>query len=55
MISQINASDAEEFPMDPDLFNMLQMADSLWQITEGSFDPTIKPYGISGILGAILP
>lgn len=43
MISQINASDAEEFPMDPDLFNMLQMADSLWQITEGSFDPTIKP------------
>lgn len=43
MISKMNNSLEDEFPMDPDLFNMLQIADSLWHITDGRFDPTIKP------------
>jgi thiamine biosynthesis lipoprotein len=43
MISKINMSSETEFEMDPDLFNLLQLADSLWQISDGNFDPTIKP------------
>lgn len=43
MLAKINSSDEERFVMDPDLYAMLVIADSLWQITEGSFDPTIKP------------
>jgi thiamine biosynthesis lipoprotein len=43
MISKINNSLEEDFPMDDDLFSILQMADSLWQISGGSFDPSIKP------------
>lgn len=43
LISQINSSPNETFTMDPDLFSLLQLSDSLWQITDGAFDPTIKP------------
>jgi FAD:protein FMN transferase len=43
LIAEINSSEEETFPMDPDIFALLQLSDSLWQMTEGSFDPTIKP------------
>lgn len=43
MIAQINSSSEEYFDMDPDLYELLVIADSLWQMTAGSFDPTIKP------------
>ncbi|MCB5251872.1 MAG: FAD:protein FMN transferase [Candidatus Cloacimonadaceae bacterium] len=43
MITQINSSSEEHFDMDPDLYELLVIADSLWQMTDGAFDPTIKP------------
>ncbi len=43
LLAQINSSEEEYFEMEPDLYAMLVIADSLWQMTEGSFDPTIKP------------
>ncbi|MDD4687054.1 MAG: FAD:protein FMN transferase [Candidatus Cloacimonetes bacterium] len=43
LIYRINNSEMEEFPMDDDLYSLLQLADSLWQLTQGSYDPTIKP------------
>ncbi len=43
LISHINSSPDETFDMDLDLFSLLQLSDSLWQMTDGSFDPTIKP------------
>lgn len=42
-ISKINHSDAEEFDMQPELYDMLVIADSLYRLTNGSFDITIKP------------
>lgn len=42
-ISSINNSSATEFPMDEDLYAMLVIADSLYRITDGAFDVTIKP------------
>jgi len=42
-ISRINNSDDEEFQMDSDLYEMLVIADSLYRITDGAFDITIKP------------
>jgi thiamine biosynthesis lipoprotein len=29
--------------MDPDIYNLLVIADSLYKMTDGAFDPTIKP------------
>ncbi|MDD2230876.1 MAG: FAD:protein FMN transferase, partial [Candidatus Cloacimonetes bacterium] len=43
MLAMINSSEEELFEMDPDLYELLVIADSLWQMTDGSFDPTIKP------------
>ena len=43
MLAKINSSEEEHFEMDPDLYELLVIADSLWQMTEGAFDPTIKP------------
>ena len=42
-ISQINSSEQELFPMHPELYEMLVIADSLYQLTGGAFDVTIKP------------
>lgn len=42
-ISKINNSQEFTFPMDDDLYNLLVIADSLWRITDGAFDITIKP------------
>jgi FAD:protein FMN transferase len=42
-ISSINNSEATEFPMDEDLYAMLVIADSLYRVTDGAFDITIKP------------
>jgi thiamine biosynthesis lipoprotein len=43
LLAKINSSEEEHFVMDPDLYELLVIADSLWQMTDGSFDPTIKP------------
>lgn len=43
MIWQINNSDNEKHPMDADLFAMLVIADSLYQLSGAAFDITIKP------------
>ncbi|MDD2424152.1 MAG: FAD:protein FMN transferase, partial [Candidatus Cloacimonetes bacterium] len=43
LLAMINSSEEEHFDMDPDLYELLVIADSLWQMTGGSFDPTIKP------------
>lgn len=43
MIAQMNSSSEEVFPMDPDLYEMLIIADSLYRLTDGAFDITIKP------------
>lgn len=42
-ISSINSAQSEEFPMDADLYAMLCIADSLYHVTGGTFDITIKP------------
>ena len=43
LISRINLSDEEDFPMDPDIFELLKISEKLYNITNGAFDPTIKP------------
>jgi len=43
LVSKINESSRTSFPMDPDIYQMLIIADSLYTLTEGSFDVTIKP------------
>jgi thiamine biosynthesis lipoprotein len=42
-ISQLNRSESPDFPMDPDVYQILVIADSLYRMTGGAFDPTIKP------------
>lgn len=42
-IYRINNSDQEEFDMRPELYDMLVIADSLYRLTDGAFDITIKP------------
>lgn len=42
-ISRLNASTSYSFPMDPDAYEILNIADSLYTMTGGSFDVTIKP------------
>jgi len=39
----LNNSDQVDFPMDPDVYQLLVIADSLYRMTDGNFDPTIKP------------
>lgn len=43
LIAQINDSSDDVFPMDPDLYNLLVVSDSLYKMSDGSFDPSIKP------------
>ncbi len=43
LISQINSSSKDEFAMDPDIYELLKLSEQLWQMTDGAFDPTIKP------------
>lgn len=43
LIWNINNSDTDTFEMDADLYNMLAIADSLYKISNGAFDITIKP------------
>lgn len=43
LISRINNSDEEQFEMDKDIYQLLVMAQKLYELTDGSFDATIKP------------
>jgi thiamine biosynthesis lipoprotein len=43
LISQINSSEEEHFEMDPDIYELLKISEELYDLSEGSFDPTIKP------------
>lgn len=40
---KINHSEQESFPMDPDVYNMLVIADSMFKISHGMLDVTIGP------------
>lgn len=40
-IWNVNHSDATEFPMNPDVYAMLVVADSLYKVTDGRYDLTI--------------
>ncbi|PKN72147.1 MAG: FAD:protein FMN transferase [Candidatus Cloacimonetes bacterium HGW-Cloacimonetes-3] len=42
-LSKVNNSMETSFPMDDDIYEMLVIADSLYKMTGGAFDPTIKP------------
>lgn len=42
-VSKVNNSPDWYFPMDTDVYEMLVLADSLYKLSEGAFDPTIKP------------
>lgn len=42
-VYQINNSDKQEHPMDADAFALLSIADSLYHMTGGKFDISIKP------------
>ncbi|MDD2230480.1 MAG: FAD:protein FMN transferase [Candidatus Cloacimonetes bacterium] len=41
--SKVNNSTETQFSMDADVYAMLVIADSLYKISNGTFDPTIKP------------
>ncbi len=56
-VSRLNAAQGESFPMDPDAYELLCIADSLHKLTGGLFDVTVKPlYDLWGFstLGASL-
>ncbi len=42
-LSNVNNSKETSFKMDDDVYQMLVIADSLYKMTNGAFDPTIKP------------
>lgn len=42
-ISKVNASGGKPYPMDPDAYELLCLADSLHQLTDGAFDISVKP------------
>ncbi len=42
-VSKLNSSGGKPFPMDPDAYELLCLADSLYRLTDGKFDITIKP------------
>ncbi len=43
-LGKVNADTVHErFPMDPDVYQILAIADSLYKMTDGAFDITIKP------------
>jgi len=39
----VNQTDNYQYPMNPDAYRILEMADSLYRISDGKFDVTIKP------------
>ena len=50
-LAKINADTLNMvFEMDSDVYNLLTIADSLYKITGGAFDPTIKPVWDYGVL-----
>jgi len=42
-ISKVNSNSGRSYPMDPDAYELLTIADSLYRLTEGRFDITVKP------------
>lgn len=42
-ISKLNAADGKTFPMDPDTYELICLADSLHKVSHGLFDITVKP------------
>lgn len=42
-LTKVNNSTETSFDMDADVYQMLVIADSLYKMTNGAFDPTIKP------------
>ncbi len=42
-VSRVNESEAWYHPMDPDVYEILCIADSLYKMSGGSFDITVKP------------
>ena len=56
-VSRLNASEGKAFPMDPDVYPLFEIADSLHRMTAGAFDITIKPlydlWGFSDSLGVV--
>lgn len=57
-ISRLNSAGGNPFPMDPDAYAVLCIADSLYKMTDGMFDISIKPlyelWGFSRIEGNLL-
>ncbi|MGI6198252.1 MAG: FAD:protein FMN transferase [Candidatus Cloacimonadaceae bacterium] len=43
LLWQINNSEATSFPMDEDIYELLSLSDKLYKLSEGKFDPSIKP------------
>ncbi len=55
-VSRVNSAKGRPVRMDPDAYELLCLADSLYQLTDGAFDITIKPlYDLWGFsaLGAV--
>ncbi len=42
-VSKVNASNGKALAMDPDAYELLCLADSLFKLTDGAFDISIKP------------
>ena len=42
-VYKVNNSQGKRYPMNPDAYELLCVADSLYQLTDGAFDITIKP------------
>ena len=43
LLWQINHSEATSFTMDEDIYELLKLSDKLYKLSEGKFDPSIKP------------
>lgn len=43
LLWQINHSEATSFTMDEDIYELLVLSDKLYKLSEGKFDPSIKP------------
>jgi len=55
-VSKVNTANGKAVPMDPDAYELLCLADSLYQLTGGAFDITIKPmYDLWGFNRPIPP
>ena len=58
-VSRLNSSAGASFPMDPDAYELLCLADSLYRLTEGKFDISVKPlydlWGFSSSADSLAP